>query len=250
MLSVNKLITDAYDAAMPSMYDATDGNMTVVGCQELNRLITQLNNQGFLAMAQKWVDAPARRVVEFRKLEQWEHASDYPNSVDMEPPQSVQGVARKIGNRYVTLASCNHVQMAQRNPTSTATSWTYDIITETVPNESDHGNLVRNVGVLTLDGEPRNSVRVWYNEKIPTYKTDDTIYLPDLYNELLMSGLTVRIAQYFELAPEKIANLEVDFTTAKSLIRTANINQRMQQSVNLVGDYNTSYNNGFYGEGM
>lgn len=235
---------------MPSMYDSTDGNMTVVGCQELNRLITQLNNQGFLAMSQKWVDAPAQRVIEFRKLEQWEHASDFPRSVNMEPPQSIQGVARKVGNRYITLASCNHVQMAQRNQTMTATSWTYDIITETVPNESDHGNLVRNVGILTLDGNPRNSVRVWYNEKIPTYKSDDTIYLPDLYNELLMSGLCVRIAQYFELAPEKIANLEVDFTTAKNLIRTANINQRMQQSASLVGDYNSAYNNGLYGVGM
>lgn len=233
---------------MPSMYDSTDGNMTVVGCQELNRLIAQLNNQGFLAMSQKWVDAPAYRVIKFKSLEQGETPGG--DVVDMVPPQSIVGVARKIGNVFVTLASCNHVQMAQRNPTMTATSWTYDIDTETVPNPSDHGDIVRNVGILTLDGNPRNIVRVWYNQPIPTYEPKDTIYLPDLYNELLMSGLCVRLAKYYELAPEKIDNLETDFTAAKSLIKTQNINQRMQQSACVVGDYNTAFNNGYYGVGM
>lgn len=242
MISVNKLIKDAYDATMPGMYDSTDGTMEVVGVNELNRLISQLNSQGFIAMSMDWVDAPNARTIYFRKLAEGEALGQ--DTVDMLPPTGIDAVARRVGDRYVTLQSSNHVQMSWKNPETTATHWTYDVKVEQTSTS------FRNVGVLTLDGNPRNYVRVWFMSQLPTYKLDDTIYLSDLYNELLMSGLCVRLADYYELSPEKKASLDKDFKTAKNLIKRTNINQRMLQTVKTIGDYNDPYYNGLAGAGM
>ena len=221
-----------------------DGNFPVVACKELNRLITQLNNEGFIAMAQQWVDAPCAKDIYFRKLQAGEIRTDA--TVNMEAPQKVESVARRIGDRFIVLNNSNHVQMAQKNPYTIAMSWTYDTEVETVPSGLEQ----RVVGHLHLDGDPRNQVRVWYNSTLPTYNLNDTIYLSDLYNEVLMSGLCLRLANYFELSDEKKASLSRDFIAAKSMIKRNNITQRMLQTGKLMGDYRDSYFNGLNGVGM
>lgn len=249
MIAVNQLIQDAYDSiGMTGLGEAAgeygDGNFPVVACKELNRLITQLNNQGYIAMAQKCVDVPCAKVIHFRKLQAGEIRDDV--TVDMEPPEKIEAVARKVGDRYIVLTNNNAVQMAGKNPFTIAMTWTYDTEIETVPSELEQ----RVVGILKLDGDPRNSVRVWYNSKLPQYKLDDTIFLSDLYNELLMSGLCLRLAKYFELSEEKKADLNRDFTAAKTLIKRNNITQRMLQNSKLMGDYRDAYFNGLNGVGM
>ena len=257
MIAVNQLIQDAYESiGMTGLgeavgtYDSTDdygdGNMSVVACKELNRLITQLNQQGFLAMSQQWVDVPCSSVIEFKKLQDGETAGS--NVVDMNPPDKIESVARQVGDRFIILNNSNHVPMSQKNPYTIALSWTYDVKLETTPDDHVPNNRV--VGVLTLDGDPRNTVRVWYNAKMPTYKLNDTIYLSDLYNELLMSGLCLRLANYFELSEEKKASLNRDFIAAKTLIKRNNITQRMLQTSRLMGDYRDPYFNGLNGVGM
>ena len=89
MIAVNELIQKAYQAiGMTGLGEAAgdyaEDNMPIVACDELNRLIAKLNNEGYLAMAQKWVDAPCAKTIYFRKLVQGE---EKPNTVDMEPPQ-------------------------------------------------------------------------------------------------------------------------------------------------------------------
>lgn len=257
MIAVNQLIQDAYESiGMTGLgeavgtYDSTDdygdGNMSVVACKELNRLITQLNNEGFIAMAQQWVDVPCASDIYFRKLQAGEIRTD--TSVNMEPPEKVESVARRVGDRFIVLNNSNAVQMSQKNPYTIALSWTYDTKLETTPD--DHVPNNRLVGHLHLDGDPRNQVRVWYNSKLPTYNLNDTIYLSDLYNEVLMSGLCLRLANYFELSPEKKADCNTDFIAAKSLIKRNNITQRMLQTNRLGTDWRDSYFNGLNGEGM
>ena len=253
MVSVNQLIQDAYQAiGMTGLGEAAgdyaEDDMPVVACKELNRLISNLNSEGFLAMSQKWVDAPAAKYIQFRKLVQDEEP--YKNSVDMEPPQVIVSVARKVGDRFVLLRNSNVIQQSQRNPFSTAMTWTYNTETETVPNASDHGNITRLVGTLSLDGEPRNTVRVWYNSKLPTYKLDDTIYLSDLYNELLLSGLTYRLACYFELSEQKKDDCYSDFLSAQTLIKRNNVTQRMQQCADVGSDWRDEFYNGMNGVGF
>ena len=227
---------------MSGLGESTDGTMAMVGVKELNRAISTLNSEGYIALSQKWTDGPARRVITFRKLLEGEAM---PDTIDMEPPESIVAVARQVGNRFLPLNNGNHIQMSQMSPTSTASSWTYDQDTEPC-GENDF----RNVGILTLDGEPRNNVRIWYNSKLPIYKLDDKIYLSDLYNELLMSALCVRLANFYELSDEKKKDLASDLLAAKTLIKRNSATQRMLQSGKLVGDFRDMYNNGLNGVGF
>lgn len=248
MIAVNELIQQAYQAiGMTGLGEAAgdyaEDNMPVVACEELNRLIANLNNQGYIAMSQKWVDAPDASTIYFRRLVDGE---EKPNTINMEPPQKIVSVARKVGNRFILLKGSNVIQQSVRNPYSVAMSWSYNTDTELYTYSADR----RLVGILTLDGQPHGTVRVWYNSQLPTYKLDDKIYLSDLYNELLLSGLCYRLACYFELSDQKKADCERDFLAAKTLIKRANVTQRMQECANLGTDWRDGYFNGMNGYGF
>lgn len=246
MIAVNQLIQDAYESInMTGLGESTDGDMAKVGVKELNRAIATLNAEGYISMSQKWVDAPCSRSIYFRKLLEGEYA---PDTIDMEPPESIEAVARKIGNRYLPLVNGNLVQMSMYNPSATASTWTYNVELETDP--TDHVPDNRLVGILSFDGTPRQDVRIWYNSKLPKYDLDQTIYLSDLYNELLMSALCVRLANFYELSDQKKAALESDLLAAKTLIKRKTATQRMLQCGQLIGDWRDSYTNGLNGVGM
>ena len=245
MIALNSLIDQAYSSiTMAGLGETPSGDMQVAAKDELNRLIASLNSQGYIAMNHKWKDMPGRRILYFKKLVEGE--TD-PNVIDMEPPSTVVGVARRIGDRYIPLVNSNQLQMAAVNPSSTAARWTYGTDTEPMP-EGYEG--MRNVGVVTLDGDPRGQVRIWYNLDIPKYDLDDIIYLPDLYNELLLSGLCYRLACHFNLSPEKKADCKADFDPAKNLIKRNSASQRMFQSSTIAGDYRQSYQDGLAGNGF
>ena len=242
MYAVNTLVNDAYEAiGMTNIGDDTDGTMSKIGERELNRAITTLNGQGFLALSQKWSDAPSRRIIKFHKLAAGE---DPEGSIDMEPPTKVEAVGRKLGARFVQLRPSNHMQMSGKNPMTMATAYTYDVETEEGPDGP------RNVGIVTLDGEPHNTVRIWYNSQIPKYTLADTIYLSDLYNELLLAALTVNLAEFYELSPEKKAKCYTDLTTAKNLIKPPTAQQRMGQCGPLGTSWADNYANGLAGNGF
>ena len=252
MIAVNELIQKAYQSiGMTGLGEAAgdyaEDNMPVVACDELNRLISNLNNEGYIAMSQKWVDAPSSSVIYFRELVENEERE---NTINMPPPQKVESVARKLGNSFILLKNSNVIQQATKNPYTVAMTWTYDTDIETFPNDSDHGNVTRVIGVLKLDGDPHGTVRVWYNSQLPKYTLDDNIYLSDLYNELLMSGLSYRLACYFELSEQKKADCASDFLAAKTLIKRANATQRMQQCATLGTDWRDGYYNGMNGYGF
>lgn len=242
MIAVNDLIHNAYESInMVGLGESADGDMDKVGVKELNRLITTLNNQGFLCMSQKSVDTGRANVIYFRKLEGGETAE---HTVDMEPPTKIEGVSRKLGLRYVPLEPSNHMRMAMKNPYTMATAWTWDLEIEQGPTQP------RNVGILTLDGDPHGDLRIWYNGQIPKYELDQVIYLPDIYNELLMSGLCVFLANFHELSDAKKAELNTAFTTAKNLIKVPTAQQRMSAGGSVGGSYNDPYFNGLAGTGM
>ena len=235
MIAVNTLIQHAYESlTMTGLGEAVDGNMALAACTELNRLISQLNSEGFLAMSQKTVECPPCRVIKFKKLFEGEVAD--PNVVDMEPMQTVEGVARRLGNRLVPLQNGNLFQMSMVPPEVTACQWTYDTDTEPVADGE------RLVGILTLDGNPRDKVVVFYNSTLKTYKLDDTIYLSDLYNELLLAGLCFRLAHFHNLSDQKKAETETDLKTAKNLIKRNTVSQRMLTMGTITGDWRSPYN--------
>lgn len=243
MYAVNTLVNDAYEAVgMTNIGDDTEGTMAKIGERELNRAITTLNAQGFLAMSQKWADAEPATTVKFHVLEPGEAAE---GSIDMPPPVKVEAVGRKLGNRFIQLRPTNHMQIAARNPGMMATAYTYDTDIEDTP-----GGSKRTVGILTLDGNPHGAVRIWYNGQIPHYTLSDTIYLSDLYNELLLSALCVNLAEFYELSPEKKAKAATDLTTAKNLIKNPTAQQRMGQCGPIGTSWADNYVNGLNGAGF
>lgn len=245
MIAVNELVQQAYEAInMTGLGESTDGTMALVGCQELNRLISTLNSKGFLAHMQKYIDVPSARKIIFRKLKEGEEAQ--PHSIDMEPPEKIEGVARRIGDRYLPLHPKDAIQMSYKNPNTIPTSWTYGRDFEPMPEQfATLDEMQREIGVLEIDGKMVQPIRIWYNSKMPTYTLDDRIYLSDLYNELLFSGLKYRLACFYELADSKKQDCYTDFVAAQKLIKRNNITQRMLQNGQICGSYEDAYLNGY-----
>lgn len=252
MLQVNKLIHDVHEAlGLTGLGESTPGELSVVGVRELNQLISTLNSQGYLALAQKFVDMPAGSDFYIKELQvDYNHNKEQVdgNVIDMLPPETVEAVSRKVGTRWIPMYSLDLVTMSQKNPMTIATSWTYSREFETVPEINDHGTITREVGHIHLDGIAPYGVRIFYTSKLPTYTLDDTIYLSDLYNELLISGLKYRLAD-FHCLDDKKASAETEFTGAKTLIKRNNITQRMMQSGPVGGSWEDTYYDGIAGTG-
>ena len=246
MISVNKLVQEVYESLnMVGLGEAADDTLAVTGCNELNRLISDLNNEDYIAMTQKWVDATPQNKIVFKKLREGEEAEPY--VIDMTPPEKIEGVARQVGNRWLPLMSSDIMQIANRSPVQLPTSWYYGREYEQVSEEL--GEEMREVGTVTLDGWSRSKLRVWYNSQLPKYTLKDTIYLSDIYNNLLFSGLKYRLAEYHELSDSKKASAYSDYLKASRMIKRNNITQRMLQTGPVCGSYNDSYQNGLAGAG-
>lgn len=249
MIAVNELVQEAYEGLnMTGIGESTDGTMAKVGEQQLNRLISGLNSEGFLSLMQKSIDHGPARLIYFRKLEPGE--APQPNSIDMAPPEKIEAVSRRIGATFVPLISTDPVLMSQKNPMTIPYGWCYQREIEDIPAEFQTlDKMKREVGVLMLDGTPTQSIRIWYSQPMPKYTLDDRIYLSDLYNELLLSGLKYRLAQFYELGQEKINSCYSDFIAAQSLIKRNNVTQRMLREGRVGGSYRESYDNGMAGAG-
>lgn len=245
MYAVNELINDAYEGLnLTGLGEATEGDPSVVGLKELNSLISQLNGQGFISLTQKFVDSHSRTFVDFKVLTDEERAEPPANVIDMAPPSSIDAVGRKVGMHYIPMSSADMVQMSTKNPASIASGWNYGRHFEPVPG-AENGEQ-REVGHLQLDGICMNGFRIFYTSALPKYKLDQTIYLPDLYNELLLTGLKVKLVDFFKLYDGKTdVKADREFKAAKKLIKRENVTQRMLRDGGIGGDYNDDYYNAF-----
>lgn len=240
MIAVNKLIDDAFSALnITGMGQATKGNYAKIGEFELNNLIANLNAQGYISLSQKFVDVPMKKETIFKKLQTGETAPA--NVIDMEPPEKIESVARQSGERFIALHSMDLQQVFSATRQSLPTSWNYAREYEAVT--IDGVETQREVGILRLDGCGTQNVRVFINSKLPTYTLADKIYLPDLYNSMLFSGLKFALAKRMNLDSEKKAECEAEFTAASTLIKRGTITQRMLRSNRLERGYNDNYYN-------
>ena len=227
--------------------ESTDDNLSEKALYELNRLIGNLNSEGFIASSQKYVDIPGGKVVYIKKLAEGEELPA--NTVDMEPPEKVEGVSRKIGGRFLPLTPMDLGQMNALNRECLAETWNYGKSFETVEGPGEPGEQ-RIVGKLEFSGFAPEGYRMFYTEKLPKFKLSDTIYLSDLYNNLIFSGLKYAMAKRQKLDAETKADAYTDFIEAKTLIKRNNLPQRMIQSGPLAGSYMDAYADGIAGNGF
>ena len=235
MIAVNELIQNAFSGiGMVGVGESADDDYPKVAENELNVLVSTLNSEGYISLAQKEIDMPPAYKYYFRKLVEGEELPR--DTVDMEPPEKIDALARAIGQRWLPIPSMDPVQMSVKIPTSLPTGWTYYRELEEGPDAKP-----REVGVVKLNGNPMHNIRFWISSKLPRYQLDGFVYLSDLYNSMLLAGLKWRLACYFELSDQKKQDCLNEFKDAKSLIKRNTVTQRMIRS-GAVGDgYDDAY---------
>lgn len=243
MIQVNTLITQAHeDIGATGLQEDTNGSESTVGERKLNQLISTLNSEGYITTQQEFLDKGPASIYYFRPLTDAEREAPVPsNVIDMVAPEKVVGVGRKVGARFIPLGSCDIVQMSSKNWNTLATSWNYGRKIEVIEGSDPEEH--REVGILRMDGRSPQGIRIFYNAKIPTYTLDDTIYLSDLYNSLLLTGLSYYLADFYHLDDETKAEAYTKFFEAKNLIKTNNVTQRMLHTGMMGSSYSDQYAN-------
>lgn len=193
MLSVNELIQEACEDLSRVGDGETVSPDLAASCEGLlNRAITTLNSDGFISLTVNTVDTVAAGCVTFRKLEDGEEPQ--PNTVDAEPPDTIQGVARKVGTRWVRLGSSNQETMDRVHTYGMPYQWTYGVEFETAPSGE-----TRRKGVLRLNGEYPVELRIYENSTLPHYRLGDMIYLSPLYHDVILYTLEMRMVKKYKL---------------------------------------------------
>ena len=126
------------------------------------------------------------------------------------------------------------------------TSWSYEV-TKTRFLYHDQEVFVEH-GLLILDTKKPTPIKIWFSQPLKAEKNDTTLYLSDIYFDLLLNGLCVKLCVKYKLT-DYLTLFEQQFKQAKNLIKRSNATQRMLQRGDLGGGFNDSYFNGLGGVG-
>lgn len=248
-ISVNELIQTACE----DLSRVGDGEPVspelAASCEELlNRAITSLNSDSYISLTVNTKELVAAGSVRFFKLQDGETLQ--PNSVDMDPPDTIQGVARQVGIRWLKLTPSNPQTMDRVLTYSLPTQWSYGVEFETVPTPDDHGNITRRVGVLKLNGTHPVPLRIYMNSSLSKYKLGDFIYLSDLYHDLLLYSLEMRMVAKYKLYSYKEQVKEDLAGAMRSVDNFAAANRPMRNDDQLCDSYTRPADDLIAGFGM
>lgn len=233
MITVNELIQSACEDLSQVGDGETVSGELAASCEGLlNRAITKLNSDGYISLTVKTHDVMCSGDVVLRKLEEGESAS--PNTVNAEPPDSVQGVARKLGIRYVKLSASNRQMMDLVITYSLPTQWCYGVETETAPSGK-----IRRIGRVHLNGNYPCELRIYENSQLPNYRLGDTIYLSPLYHDVILYTLELRIAKKYKLY-SYIDSVQHDLDIAMKAIDTNTAQNRPMRNDEMLYDAATT----------
>lgn len=243
-MTVNELIqTAAEDLSQVGDGETMDGELAASYEGLLNRAIAMLNQDGYMSVTVKEHDVSAAGAVVFRKLENGEAAQ--PGSVDCEPPDSVQGVARKVGIRWMRLQGAEPQTLAACRTFSLPQLYSYSMEDESAP-----GGGRRVIGVLRLNGSSPVELKIFVNSALPRYRLGDSIYLSDLYHDLILYALEVKACKKYKLY-SYLEQAERDLAEAKDLIDRNTLQNRPMTTIDDgCGGYMDDFYNGMSGAGL
>lgn len=221
---------------------SVSGNVSTMALYLFNNLLSELNNQQLIVPAINDKELTVTGSVGIVD-EGVTPPSGYV-AVSGEVPDRLLGVSRKIGDRWVQLHSCTRQQMAQRNPMQLPTSWSYEI---TNGNNTDLGGDAM-WGVLYVDSNRPTQIKFWYPSKLKADNLSDTIYISDMYTDMILQGLCLKLSDWAKTY-DYSERFEKAFRVAKSLVKRSNQTQRMLQTGDLVGGYDDNFYNGKAGFG-
>jgi len=191
--AVNKLIQEAAeDLSLVDDGDPVSGDLASSCEGLLNRAIADLNRDSYISLTVGHRDIVAAGSVYYKKLEEGEALP--PNTVDVEPPDTIQGVSRKIGIRYMRLLPSNPEEMDRAITYTFPQMWSYGVVFETAPSGAQ-----RRVGKVYLNGSYPTDLRIYENASLPEYRLGDMIYLSPLYYNLILYTLELKMIQKYKL---------------------------------------------------
>jgi hypothetical protein len=209
----------------------------------LNRAITSLNSDGYMSLTQNIYDRVAAGNILFKKLEEGEQPSA--NIINVEPPDSVDGVSRKIGNRWMKLRPMNKQFMDRTNTYSYPYLYCYGVDSEIAPSGNE-----RQVGIVYLNGTYPSELRMYVNSQLPHYKLGDTIYLSSLYYNLVLYATEQKLIEKYKLYSYR-DGVDLELTKAQKAVDTNTANNRPDSNDSYeVGSYLDPYYNMMGGVGL
>lgn len=243
-MTVNEIIDSACrDLLLVDDNGHASGDLLDTGVELLNIAIAALNSDNYIASNVREDVVSGAGVVYFRKPVVGETLGA--NSVGIEPPDNIMGVARQVGIRWMQLAPASVEDLSSVATMSLPQCYAYNIKTETAPDDS-----VRMVGEVKLNGSAPVILKIFSAQKLPTYKSGDTIYLSPLYRNLILYALEQRLCMRYKLSAYK-DDVNAMLLEAKDTIdKNALVNRPMTNIANMAGSYMDDYYNGKAGVGF
>lgn len=246
-ISVQQLVQTAFqNCSLIGDGESVDGTMAGTTANDgalglLNNLLSELNNQQYIVA---YIQEDSFTMAGNAPIVGIGESFPNPNSVTLSGnlPDRLLGVSRRIGNRWIQLHSCDRQQMDSRNKMQLATSWSYELVSGAV------AGTPRTWGVLRIDSNRPTILKIWYPSKITVSGLSENLSLPEVYFDLLLNGLCVKLCVKYKLT-DYLPMFEQQFRQAKNLIKRSNATQRMLQRGDLGGGYNDSFYNGLGGVG-
>lgn len=249
MLSVNALIQEAAElCAMTGLGEAVDGTLAASCLNLLNRTIAKLNNDNYFSSCLETVDINAAGEVQFKVLEEGEGVPDNEYVINMEPPEAIVGVSRKVGIRWLQLYGSNPQDMAAVNSMTLPSHYCYQVFTETTPHDHTPNN--RLVGKLSLNGSGRADLKIFMNRRIPTLKLVDAIPISPLYHDAILYSLAEMMCIQFKLTDYQ-PEINREKNAALAMIDRNTLNNRMMENgTRLSSSWDRAYYDGLAGDGL
>lgn len=249
MLSVNALIQEAAElCAMTGLGEAVDGTLAASCLNLLNRTIAKLNNDNYFSSCLETVEANAAGEIQFKQLEEGEIVPEGQVVINMDPPEAIVGVSRKVGIRWLELYGSNPQDMAAVTSMTLPTHYCYQVFTETTPH--DHTPHNRLVGKLSLNGSGRADLKIFMNRRIPTLKLTDSIPVSPLYHDAILYSLAEMMCIQFKLVDYQ-PEINREKNAALAMIDRNTLNNRtMENGTRLSTSWDRAYYDGLAGDGL
>ena len=249
MLSVNALIQEAAElCAMTGLGETVDGTLAASCLNLLNRTIAKLNNDNYFSSCLETVNINAAGEVQFKVLEEGEVVPDGEYVINMDPPEAIVGVSRKVGIRWLQLYGSNPQDMAAVNSMTLPSHYCYQVFTETTPH--DHTPHNRLVGKLSLNGSGRADLKIFMNRRIPTLKLTDAIPISPLYHDAILYSLAEMMCIQFKLTDYQ-PEINREKNAALSMIDRNTLNNRMMENgTRLSSSWDRAFYDGLAGDGL
>ena len=249
MLSVNALCQEAAElCSMVGDGEAMDGTLAASYLNLLNRTIAKLNNDNYFSSCLETVDINAAGEVQFKVLEEGEVVPDNVYVVNMDPPESIVGVSRKVGIRWLQLYGSNPQDMAAVTSMTLPSHYCYQVFTETTPH--DHTPHNRLVGKLSLNGHGRADLKIFMNMRIPVLKLTDSIPVSPLYHDAILYSLAEMACIKYKLTDYQ-PEINREKNAALAMIDRNTLNNRtMENGTRLSTSWDRAYYDGLAGDGL